>query len=80
MMYIYKITNLINNKVYIGQVYNKSVEERFKRHCTDKNALKHSYIDRAIEKYGPENFVVETIDIASDLDELNNKEKYWIKK
>lgn len=80
MMYIYKITNLINNKVYIGQVYNKSVEERFKRHCTDKSALKHSYIDRAIEKYGPENFVVETIDIASDLDELNNKEKYWIKK
>ena len=76
--YIYKITNLINGKIYIGQVYNKSVEDRFIRHY--KNVMGYSsIIDKAIAKYGKENFIVETIDICYSIEDCNNKEKYWIK-
>jgi hypothetical protein len=78
-MFIYKITNKINNKVYIGQVYNKSIYDRFNRHIKEANINSKSYIGRAISKYGSENFVVEQIDEASSLKELNQKEIYWIK-
>lgn len=72
-MYIYKITNNVNGKVYIGQTV-RTVKERFDEHC------RHSvtYIDRAINKYGKVNFTVETIYTAKDLEELNEKEKYYI--
>lgn len=79
-MYIYKITNNINQKIYIGQVYNKSIYDRFERHCKEAQTVSKSYIDRAINKYGKENFSVELIDFAKSLDELNEKEKYWIAK
>ena len=77
-MYIYKITNIINNKIYIGQVYNKTIYARFKRHL---NGAKKSntLLAKAICKYGKENFIIEQIDTANNLDELNKKEKYWIK-
>lgn len=78
-MYIYKITNLLNNKVYIGQVYNKSIYDRFKRHISEAKPTSKSYIGRAIAKYGFENFTIEEIDTANTLEELNEKEKYWIK-
>lgn len=77
-MFIYKITNITNNKIYIGQVYNKSVQDRFNRHVKDASPKSKSYIDRAIAKYGKDNFIVEQIDEANSLDELNQKEKQWI--
>lgn len=77
-MYIYKITNKINNKIYIGQVYNKTIYDRFKRHIKSACPSSNSKIGRAIYKYGAENFVIEEIDRASSLDELNKKEIYWI--
>lgn len=78
-MFIYKITNIKNNKVYIGQVYNKSVNDRFERHKHDALNNSNLYIHRAIRKHGINNFIVEQIDEAKSLDELNEKEKYWIK-
>lgn len=78
-MFIYKITNKVNGKIYIGQVYNKSVQDRFKRHIKEANPNHHIVLDRAIYKYGKENFVCEQIDSANSLEELNQKEKYWIK-
>ena len=77
-MYIYKITNKINNKIYIGQVYNKTIYDRFNRHIKEACPNSKSYIDRAIHKYGKENFICELIDIAENLQELNKKEIYWI--
>lgn len=79
-MEIYKITNKINNKIYIGKVYNRSTMERFKRHCNDAKPNAKSLIDRAIYKYGKENFIVEVIDTVDSLDELGRKEKFWISK
>lgn len=78
-MYIYKITNKINNKIYIGQVYNKTIYDRFKRHIKSACQNSKSYIDRAINKYGSENFICELIDTANNLEELDKKEIYWIK-
>lgn len=77
-MYIYKITNKINNKVYIGQT-TKTIEERWKRHCSDalSGRLKTKFA-LAIRKYGVKSFRVEKIDTAKTKDELNKKEVYWI--
>lgn len=78
-MWIYKITNIQNNKVYIGQTI-RPITDRFNRHIND--AL-HNIIDthfaRAIRKYGKESFKIEEIDSASSQEELNQKEQYWIR-
>ena len=78
-MVIYKITNLINKKVYIGQTI-RTVEQRFHRHINDAlNGILDTHFARAIRKYGPENFSVEVIDTATTQEELTEKESYWIK-
>ena len=73
-MIIYKITNKLNGRVYIGQTV-RTLEYRWKQHCRAKD---NTVFHKALRKYGPENFTVEQIDIACTLDELNKKEKYWI--
>lgn len=77
-MWIYKITNIQNNKIYIGQTI-RPVEQRFHRHINDAlNNILNTHFARAIRKYGKDNFVVEIIDTAQTQDELNQKERYWI--
>jgi group I intron endonuclease len=72
---IYKVTNLINNKVYIGQTVGL-LEDRWNGHCrSDKSPL-----DRAIQKYGKNNFIIEEIDRGITYYELNEKEIKYIKK
>lgn len=79
-MYIYKITNQINGKVYIGQSI-KSIKERFKRHINDAmNNILDTHFARAIRKYGADVFLLELIDEAENQEELNEKEKYYIQK
>ncbi len=75
---IYKATNCINKKLYIGKTV-RELQVRTNRHFqdaffTDSNTFFH----RAIRKYGRENFTWEIIDQAEDKEELNEKEKYWI--
>ena len=72
-MYIYKITNHINNRFYIG-LQSKSVEDTSKYYGSGK------LIKKAIEKYGIDNFSKDILerDIAS-IDVLNEREMYWIK-
>ena len=78
-MFIYKISNSINNKVYVGQTI-RPIEERFKRHINDAiNNILDTHFARAIRKYGRENFKIELIDCAETQDELNIKEQYWIR-
>lgn len=79
-MIIYKVTNRINGKVYIGQTKN-SMEARWKRHCADSVCWwkeGRGKLQRAIHAYGRENFTVEQIDVAADKEEANAKEIYWI--
>jgi len=78
-MWIYKITNIQNNKVYIGQSI-RPVEQRFRRHINDAlSNILDTHFARAIRKYGEESFQIETIDSANNQDELNQKEQYWIR-
>lgn len=77
-MWIYKITNVQNNKVYIGQTI-RPIQDRFNRHINDAiNNILDTYFARAIRKYGKDNFIIEEIDVAKNQDELNLKEQYWI--
>jgi group I intron endonuclease len=75
-MIIYKITNIINGKIYIGQTKN-SIEYRWRGHCMKSSNL---IIDRSIRKYGEENFIIEEIDNCETLETLNESEKYWAHK
>lgn len=82
--YIYKITNKINGKIYIGQTIHK-IQYRFREHCNGiKYLLKHrknvSYLQKAILKYGKENFIIEEIDTAVSEEDMDNKEIFWIDK
>lgn len=74
-MIIYKITNKINNKIYIGQTTG-SLQNRWWHHC--KPSSECVCLSRAIQKYGRENFTIEQIDCACSFDELDVKERYWI--
>ena len=76
MIGIYKFTNKLNNKVYIGKSVN--VESRIKRHlCNFKNENNQCYFYRAIRKYGIENFEYEII-CECKKENLNEMEKYYI--
>ena len=75
-MWIYKITNIQNNKCYIGQTI-RPIEQRFHRHINDAmNNILNTHFARAIRKYGKENFIIEEIDTAKNQKELNLKEQY----
>lgn len=75
---IYKITNTINNKVYIGQ--SKDIMRRWRVHKNRAfvpNREYDKYLYRAFRKYGLEAFKFEIIEECS-IDELDEKEKNYI--
>jgi predicted GIY-YIG superfamily endonuclease len=75
-MIIYKITNLINNKVYIGQTI-QTLEKRWSHHNKlDSNCY---VLNRALKKYGKANFKIEKIAEASSREKLNKLEALYIK-
>lgn len=78
MGYIYKITNTLNDKIYIGQTV-KTVEKRFQQHKNNRNKPYFSQIVlyKAFNKYGFENFTCEIIEEVEN-DKLDEREKYWI--
>lgn len=58
---IYIITNLINNMQYVGQT-TRTIQQRFSGHKnTAKNNTDNTYLHRAMNKYGIENFKVDKI-------------------
>lgn len=74
-MIIYKITNKINGKVYIGQTI-QPLKKRWNLHCSKNSGC--PALNNAFKKYGKENFTIEQIDHAHSRDELDNKEIFWI--
>lgn len=88
---IYKITNKINGKCYIGQttkgfdkryVYQgEDIEKVYKYHLTMKKYDNYNeHLFRSIEKYGVDSFeVIKVFDVAFSQIELNIKEKFYIK-
>lgn len=76
---IYKITNKINGKIYIGQTNN--FNKRKRDHINTAINKWKGYerpLYQAMIKYGVENFNFEIIDTAESYDELNEKEIYYI--
>ena len=69
---IYKITNLKNNLVYIGQTVNFGIRRR--DHWSDKT---NDDLHNDIQKLGREYFKFEIIE-KCDVDQLDEREKYWI--
>lgn len=78
MAYIYKITNKINGKIYIGKTM-FSPEKRWKEHCKDykKENFEKRPLYSAMRKYGIENFLLSTIEQCDDTI-VNDREVYWI--
>lgn len=80
MIGIYKIENLINNKVYIGQ--SRDIFKRWNSHkntATNPNKQEYDYpLYRAFRKYGLKNFSFQVLEECS-VEQLNEKENYWIK-
>lgn len=75
---IYIITNKVNKNSYIGKA--KNIQNRFDRHLkslrTDKHYNKH--LQNSFNKYGETNFVFDVLEQCCE-EELNDREKYWIK-
>lgn len=75
--YIYKVTNILNNKIYIGKT--NDFKKRKLEH-TRYDINDNSYFHKALKKYGLESFKWEIIDKSNSLKNINNLEKYYIKK
>lgn len=78
MGYIYKITNDINNKIYIGQTCD-SLQNRFYKHRWEARNVRNTScpLYNAMNKYGIEHFNISLIE-ECDNSMLDAREKYWI--
>lgn len=74
-MYIYKITNTVNGKIYVGKAVDPV--KRLKRHIyLSKKGVKRCFYN-AIRQYGGENFIAEVLEECSK-DVVNDRERFWI--
>ena len=78
MAFIYKITNKINGKIYIGKTL-KTIEGRWKDHLKDykRPRFERRPLYSAMKKYGVENFSIEEVEECSS-EILSEREIYWI--
>lgn len=82
---IYKITNLINGKAYVGKTSQSDWRVRWSQHKDfarnlQKRGRGDAYLYRAMRKHGVENFKIEVIDTAEAEETLCLKEIEWIAK
>ena len=77
-MFIYKITNKINGKVYIGKT-KLPIKDRFKKHikCAENRVNRHLY--DAMNHYGYENFEMCLVESCDGESVLSERETFWIK-
>jgi group I intron endonuclease len=77
-MQIYKITNTVNGKIYIGQTIQKNPKMRWYAHCDYVRKGRKSYLYDSMRKHGVDKFQLEIIDHADTIDDLNLKEQQWL--
>ena len=75
MAFIYKITNLVNNKSYIGKT-ERTIEERWKEHLKNRKTLDLP-LYRALNKYGVDQFQIEQLEECTT-QIVDERETYWI--
>jgi group I intron endonuclease len=75
---IYAIFNIVNDKCYVGQTYNKL--KRFGEHRKTLRAGTHFnvLVQRAWNKYGEDAFIFVTLENLLDCKNLSEREQYWI--
>ena len=78
MGYIYKITNKVNNKVYIGQTV-RTIEERYKKHLFEARHRTNRPLYDSMNHHGYDNFYVEQL-VEAPNEELNDLEIFYISK
>ena len=77
-MWVYKITNLINQKCYVGITNN--IKKRWIQHKNYKDKKENKPLYSAFKKYGISNFKFEVIEEGiSSPEVLGDKERYYIK-
>ena len=78
-MFIYKITNKINGKLYVGKTTKNSILDRWKTHLRSYKTRDTKFYN-AIRKYGKENFLIEVVQQTGIVsrEQLNKREIYWI--
>lgn len=75
---IYKIENMINHKVYIGQTIQEDVlKDRY--HYNVEKHTHNIHLKNSIHKYGWDNFSISILQLCKTKEELDDQEKYWIK-
>lgn len=78
---IYKITNQVNGKQYVGQsidIFKRWYEHRYKAECKDDISY-NSALHCAFRKYGIKSFLFEILE-ECEIKDLDSREKYWIAK
>lgn len=79
---IYMITNLSNNKIYIGQTIrplSARIYEYKQQYTNENKKITNQHLYNSFKKYGFDNFNFTVIDIANSIEDLNEKEIKWIK-
>lgn len=78
MYYLYRITCIINGKIYIGQA--KDYNQRWRQHKWETNRERpRMIINKAMKKYGIEKFVYEVIATCKDIEDANEIETLLVK-
>jgi group I intron endonuclease len=77
MAYIYKITNKITGRIYVGKT-KKTLEERYSEHITNGRKIEaSSKISKSLRIYGTINHIIEIIEECSE-ENVFVREQYWI--
>lgn len=76
---VYKITNKVNTKIYIGVTKEQDVRDRLKRHISKAEGGSQYPFHKAIMELGKDNFSIDTIDVTLNAEEAPELEKKYIK-
>lgn len=74
--YIYLITNIVNDRCYVGQTCLPDIQQRFRRHLNTANCRSQTPLHVDMRKYGESSFKIEPL-CHVPLSSLDNMEAYW---
>lgn len=75
---IYKLTNTVNGKCYIGKSENIANRLRYHIKSLPKGINRNKHLQNAFDKYGTGNFTLEILEMFDDDRDINEREKYYI--
>lgn len=76
-MLIYRITNTVNSKSYVG-LTSRSVRQRWTEHRRDAKKGSSLPLHSALRKYGPDSFKIEVLEECDSIEYLCEREQHWI--